>query len=89
MTYHDLRELCERYGLQVDFNISGQWAIGDSELGSGYRLYVWEIMEGASRHPWPIRVLGRIGLEELRDMSYIDLERVVVGCSVEAMGDAD
>ena len=84
MTYHDLRELCGRYGLQVDFDITGQWTMDDKVPGSGYRLYVWEIY-GA----WPIRVLGRIGLEELRDMSYTDMERVVVECSVEAMGDAD
>lgn len=81
MTYHNLRELCERYGLQVDFNITGQWEVGDRELGSGYRLYVWEI-----NSPWPIRVLGRIGLEELHEMSYSDVERIVIGCSVEAMG---
>jgi hypothetical protein len=84
MTYHDLREICDRYGLQVDFDITGQWTMDDPEAGPGYRLYVWEIASA-----WPIRVLGRIGLEDLRDMSYADMERAVVGCSVEAMGDAD
>lgn len=85
MTYHDLREMCERYGLHVDFQISGQWMVNDPQPGPGYRLYVWEIVGTG----WPIRVLGRIGVEELRGMSYDDLERVVVRCSVEAMGDAD
>lgn len=84
MTYHDLRELCERYGLQVDFDITGQWTMDDEVPGSGYRLYVWEI-SGA----WPVRVLGRIGLEELQGMSYSDVERVVVECSVEAMGNGN
>lgn len=89
MNYRDLREMCERYGLQVNLDISGQWAMEDGEPGAGYRLYVWEVLETGSRNPWPMRVLGRIGLGKLRDMSYADMERIVVGCSVEAMGDGN
>lgn len=80
MTYYDLREMCDRYGLLVDFNITGQWEVGDKTSGSGYRLYVWEI-----KSSWLIRVLKIVGLEELLAMTYTDLERLVVECSLMAI----
>jgi hypothetical protein len=84
MTYLDLRELCDLYGLQVDFNITGQWTVGDPEAGLGYRVYVWEIASA-----WPMRVLARVGFEELKAMNRDQLERIIVECGIMAMAPAE
>ncbi len=85
MTYLDLRELCDLYGLQVDFNITGQWEVNDNH-GPGYRVYVWEIGEPGI---WPLRVLARVGFEELKAMNRDQLERIIVECGIMAMAPAE
>jgi len=79
MNYHNLREMCDRYGLQVSHNIAGKWEEGDREVGLEYLL---SVREDFGPGCWPIRVLGRIGWGELRLMEQDQLEELVVGCSL-------
>ena len=85
MTYYELYELCKQYGLRVDYNVTGKWRAEDNSPGAGYRIYVWDVTTSNSGHGWPIRVLGRIGLDDLFRMTYSEMEDLVVRCSLEAI----
>lgn len=86
MNYHNLREICDRYGLHVSYKIAGRWEEDNREVGLEYLLSVKKDPESAQG---PIRVLGRVGLGELKRMGQDRLEQLVVGCSLMSMSSAE
>jgi hypothetical protein len=72
MRYHDLFELCQKYGVQCDYLVR--------EGTGSYRVYCWERTNAWSVKPF--KVLDTLTLDRLRIMSRTELEDFVVSAAV-------
>jgi hypothetical protein len=71
MGWHDFRSLCEKYGLELQWDVQRHC----------YKIYVW-----SWKSPYlGIRPLGYVTVEQLQDWEVDRIEELVVSCSIDAL----